>query len=140
MSSVKSNYLAWIQKAENDFLNIKNNTAVQDVPWDTVCFHAQQAAEKLLKGFLIYHAQPLVRTHDLVAWLAICAAIDSSLSSLQNDCRRLSYYAVAVRYPDEVCEPDESDGRGRHSGSRCHCGPSVVTRGCCRRIRTRGWQ
>lgn len=36
----------WVEKAEHDLLNIDNNLAASHVPWDTVCFHAQQAAEK----------------------------------------------------------------------------------------------
>lgn len=40
MSAAKSNYQAWLAKAENDFTNIENNLAATRVPWDTVCFHA----------------------------------------------------------------------------------------------------
>ena len=47
---------AWVAKAERDLLNIANNVAADETPWDTVCFHAQQAAEKLLKGFLMTEA------------------------------------------------------------------------------------
>lgn len=40
----------WLRKADNDLRNIANNLRPggtdEDVPWDTVCFHAQQAAEK----------------------------------------------------------------------------------------------
>ncbi len=36
-----------IAKAENDLLNIRNNLSAEQVPWDTVCFHAQQAAERV---------------------------------------------------------------------------------------------
>ena len=43
----------WIAKAENDLLNIRNNLSAPQVPWDTICFHAQQAAEKLLKAFVV---------------------------------------------------------------------------------------
>lgn len=42
----------WLAKAENDLLNIRNNLHASRVPWDTVCFPAQQAAEKYLKAFL----------------------------------------------------------------------------------------
>lgn len=66
MSALEQNHCAWIAKAENDLLNIRNNLAAQHVPWDTVCFHAQQAAEKLLKALLVYHGQSPSRTHDLV--------------------------------------------------------------------------
>jgi HEPN domain-containing protein len=34
----------WIAKAESDLLCIRNNLAQPEVPWDAVCFHAQQAA------------------------------------------------------------------------------------------------
>ena len=34
---------------ENDLLNVRNNLAAQEIPWDTICFHSQQAAEKYLK-------------------------------------------------------------------------------------------
>ena len=44
---------AWVQRAEHDLLNIENNLVAARVPWDTVCFHAQQSAEKYLKALLI---------------------------------------------------------------------------------------
>jgi HEPN domain-containing protein len=54
MNGPESNYAAWIAKAENDLLNVENNLLASRVPWDTVCFHAQQVAEKLLKAFLVF--------------------------------------------------------------------------------------
>jgi hypothetical protein len=51
MNGPRSNCIAWLSKAENDLLNIENNLSAARVPWDTICFHAQQAAEKLLKGW-----------------------------------------------------------------------------------------
>lgn len=111
MSSRQSNYTAWLAKAESDLLNIENNLAAGRVPWDTVCFHAQQAAEKLLKAYLVYQGHTPTRTHDLVALLARCVAIDTGLAILENDCRSLTYYAVGSRYPDDLFEPEESDAR-----------------------------
>ena len=67
MSGRESNYASRLAKAEHDLLNIQNNLSAEQIPWDTVCFHAQQAAEKCLKAFLIYHGRPFSRTHDLVA-------------------------------------------------------------------------
>ncbi len=69
MSAPEPNYRSWLAKAENDLLNIENNMRGNRVPWDTVCFHAQQAAEKLLKAFLVFHETVPPRTHDLVALL-----------------------------------------------------------------------
>ena len=47
----ESPYAAWLAKAANDYLAIQNNINAADVPWDVVCFHAQQCAEKILAGF-----------------------------------------------------------------------------------------
>lgn len=102
---------AWLAKADHDLLNIANNLAAADVPWDTVCFHAQQAAEKSLKAVLAFHGVPPPRTHDLVALLARCAEHAPGLADLETDCRTLAAFAVAARYPDDLYEPDEADGR-----------------------------
>jgi len=118
MSKAESNYRRWVQKAQNDLLNIENNLAASRTPWDTVCFHAQQAAEKILKAFLIYHHEQVPHTHDLTALLARCVEINPGLSDLEDDSRRLTYYAVSVRYPDDHYEPDEHDGRAMNGAAR----------------------
>ena len=41
----------WLAKARNDILNADNNLNSELVPYDTVCFHCQQAAEKMLKSY-----------------------------------------------------------------------------------------
>jgi len=47
----------WLAKARNDLLNADNNLKSEEIPFDTVCFHCQQAAEKLLKAYLIGNGQ-----------------------------------------------------------------------------------
>jgi HEPN domain-containing protein len=42
----------WIAKAHNDLLTVENNLNAEQIPFDTVCFHCQQAAEKFLKAKL----------------------------------------------------------------------------------------
>ncbi|MGQ0556724.1 MAG: HEPN domain-containing protein [Nitrospiraceae bacterium] len=111
MSSPESNFSAWLRKAEHDLLNIENNLAAKEIPWDTVCFHAQQVAEKVLKAFLVFHGRDLSKTHDLVALLARCVECEAGLSGLESDCRMLTSYGVAARYPDDLFEPGETDGR-----------------------------
>lgn len=111
MSVPESNFAGWVSKAEHDLLNIRNNLAARDVPWDTVCFHAQPAAEKFFKAFLIYQGRELSRTHDLVALLAQCAEIDRQLAVLETDCHKLTSFGIASRYPDDLYEPNEADAR-----------------------------
>jgi len=86
MSARRGGHQAWIAKAENDLLNIRNNLAAAEVPWDTVCFHAQQVAEKMLKAFLVANGRPASRLHDLVALLSVSAEIEPALEPLKGDC------------------------------------------------------
>ncbi len=55
----------WVEKAEHDLLNIANNLAASEIPWDTVCFHAQQCAEKYLIALLDWKQLEVPKTHDL---------------------------------------------------------------------------
>ena len=41
----------WFLKAESDLITARHMVE-SDGPYDTACFHAQQAAEKYLKGLL----------------------------------------------------------------------------------------
>ncbi len=118
MSEPESAFRRWLAKAAGDRLNIENNLRAPTVPWDTVCFHAQQAAEKALKAFLVFHDCAPPRTHDLVAVLTECARIDTTLGMLEADCQRLTYYAVGTRYPDDLYEPDEAAGRAMVAASQ----------------------
>ncbi|HUG10802.1 MAG TPA: HEPN domain-containing protein, partial [Opitutaceae bacterium] len=53
MTDPAGQFQAWAAHAEEDRLCIRNNIAASEVPWRTICFHAQHAAEKYLKAFLI---------------------------------------------------------------------------------------
>ena len=111
MSGPDSGYQFWFAKADNDILNIENNIAAESVPWDTVCFHAQQAAEKTLKGFPLYNGRTPKRTHDLVVLLTECVEVAPDLRKLEGVCQKLTYFSVGVRYPDDLYEPTEQDAR-----------------------------
>lgn len=111
MNAAESNYRAWLSKAENDLLNIENNLQAERTPWDTVCFHAQQVAEKSLKAFLVYHEQKPKRTHDLSVLVTRCAEFDDALHELEADVEPLVYHAVEARYPGVRYDPDETEGR-----------------------------
>ncbi len=110
MNVPEADHVAWLRKAANDLLNISNNLRAEQVPWDTVCFHAQQCAEKTLKAYLVFHGYQPQYTHNLVSLLASCAGMEPGLANLQDDCQLLVGYGVHVRYPDEY-EVMEDDSR-----------------------------
>ena len=101
----------WLVKADDDLLNIDNNLMAARVPWDTLCFHAQQAAEKTLKAILVHDGINPPRTHDLIALLADCVLVRPELQSLQQDCSLLNVYSVASRYPGTGIRADEAIAR-----------------------------
>ena len=117
MKKPESNHTSWVEKAEHDLLVIRNNLAADEVPWDMVCFHAQQAAEKLLKGFLVQGGRLPPRTHDLVALLGECVELQAGLEPLEDDCKLLTIYAVEPRYPDDFREPEETEARHAYEAS-----------------------
>ena len=110
MSGIDPAVAAWLRKAENDLKNIRASLQSGDPAWDTVCYHAQQAAEKSLKAFLVAHGTLPPRVHDLEELLSLCKDFDPSLDVLAGDCGLLTDYGVEVRYPD-VTEPGESEGK-----------------------------
>ncbi len=111
MSGRETDHAAWVEKAEHDLLAIDSMLAAERVPWDVVCFHAQQAAEKLLKAFLVQHGIVPTKTHDVVFLLKSCARIDSALAMLEEDCQTLAQYTADPRYPGGSYEPEEEDAR-----------------------------
>jgi HEPN domain-containing protein len=69
----------WFRKAESD-LHTAQRTLDSDGPYDTACFHAQQGAEKYLKGLLAFMEQPIPRTHNLEELQQLCVSLVSDLS------------------------------------------------------------
>ena len=106
----------WVAKAANDLLSADNNLRAKDVPFDVVCFHCQQAAEKLLKAFLVLGGHPAPRTHDLLLLLEDVLRVSPAADVLRDRLALLMPYAVEIRYPDEWFEPTVEDAReARHA-------------------------
>jgi HEPN domain-containing protein len=102
----------WAAKAQNDLLNADNNLASSNVPSDTVCFHCQQAAEKLLKAALAANGVPPPRTHILLVLMDAIAPLLPSVENLREDLVILTPYAVSARYPDDETDmPTLEDAR-----------------------------
>ncbi len=89
----------WINKAENDLRAAVQILKLQkDCPYDTVCFHSQQCAEKYLKALLILLGIDFPKTHDLTA-LLVKMPPTLNLQTLFPAASDLSPFAVDSRYP-----------------------------------------
>lgn len=80
----------------------------EDKPFDTVCFHCQQAAEKYLKGVLIYLDLPFAKTHNIEVLIDMISAKYPEIENFASAVS-LTYYAVENRYPDDCMEITEAD-------------------------------
>jgi HEPN domain-containing protein/predicted nucleotidyltransferase len=101
----------WLERADEDLLDIENNVRSEHVPWGAVCFHAQQAAEKYVKALLIQCWIRPARTHDLHELVVAARAAGYELPDLAAECAALKEYAVDVRYPEYMPIPGERAGR-----------------------------
>ena len=99
----------WVAKAANDLLNADNNLKSEIIPFDTVCFHCQQAAEKFLKAFLVGKGQPYPITHDLLLILEKILPLNGDAENLRDTLAILMPYAVEIRYPDDWYMPSKED-------------------------------
>ncbi len=89
----------WISKAENDLKNAANTLKMgEDCPTDTVCFHAQQCAEKYLKALMVWKGIPFPKTHDLSSLIVVLPKDLQNLLTGEEQ-ELLTEYATVTRYP-----------------------------------------
>ena len=109
MSDRPVNVTAWIRKAEQNLAAVALLIPSDDAPWDIVVFHAQQAAEKFLKAFLVSREQQPPKVHDLPRLLKLCVAFAPDLARFADECAFLSPLAVLSRYPGDEAESARED-------------------------------
>ena len=72
------------------------------------CYHAHQAAEKILKGFLVFHGKDIeeeFKIHNLIKLFSYCREANKDLpKELENHCYFLNKYYIETRYPGDLAE------------------------------------
>ena len=100
----------WLRRAKSNLIRAKQPKP-GGVFWEDLCFDAQQAVEKALKGLLIFYGIPFRFVHD-IAELLTC--LEQGGINLPEDVRlaaALSDYAVEARYPSPVEPVTEQEYR-----------------------------
>ena len=97
----------WLDKANSDLKNaeIILTAQVESPPLDTVCFHCQQAVEKFIKAFLVFHGKQFPFSHNLADLVTICMQVDETFATIQRKAETLTPFAVEIRYPDDFYMP-----------------------------------
>ncbi|MEG1008641.1 MAG: HEPN domain-containing protein [Clostridia bacterium] len=98
MLEEKKEYInEWIKKANKDVYaaDIMNEAGNAE---EIVCFHCEQAIEKLLKAYMIYKNEEILKTHNLNKLFLICSKYNDFFSTYIHT--NITEYAVEIRYPD----------------------------------------
>ena len=102
---------AWLQFAADDLDTAQVLLGAMPSRVRQSLFHAQQAAEKSLKAFLIWHEQPFPLTHDLAVLLRLCVSLDPGIATGVEPALDLTQFAARFRYPGEDEIPSLEEAR-----------------------------
>ncbi len=75
----------WLLKSQHDNASARKLSEGDNPYMDTAIYHCQQAAEKAIKGFLVFHDQRFEKTHDLQVLIGIATLAEPSFSDLLDD-------------------------------------------------------
>lgn len=99
----------WVHKARGDLATARRELAAIDGPnYAAVCFHAQQCAEKLMKGLLIQRGVTPPKVHDLAE---LNRLVGKACPDWRWDLAELHYLsraAVEYRCPGESADRDDA--------------------------------
>jgi HEPN domain-containing protein len=100
-------YKSWFDRAKSS-LAMSKNKFDKRICYEDLCFQAQQAVEKALKGLLIFHNIEPEKTHNLVSLIKelskyITVPKEISETFILND------YAVQTRYPGHYTSVSEEE-------------------------------
>jgi len=78
--------------------------------YENVGFHAQQAAEKFIKAFLVRHQIEFPKTHDIVLLRQLVTRVDPELAKKLLAVDALTPYGVEFRYPGDLPSVSREEG------------------------------
>jgi HEPN domain-containing protein len=109
---------AWLERARQDLRATEVDLGASPPLLGDAAFHCQQAVEKALKAFLTRHVHPFRATHDIGELALACMEHELALESLLRESAPLTEYALRLRYPGEVFEPERREVEDAYSLAR----------------------
>jgi HEPN domain-containing protein len=97
----------WLRYARSD-LELAGIIRPDEVLFEGLCFHAQQAAEKALKAVLVTMCIPPPKTHNIRILLDLLSQ-EIIVPQEIEDSASLTDYAVTSRYPGDFEPVDEDE-------------------------------
>jgi HEPN domain-containing protein len=103
-----SNPQDWVDKADEDYEIAKLLLRRKRLYTYGITFHAQQCAEKYLKGLLVKQGVTPPKIHDLVTLNDLCLQAGIIMPIDEDNLSLLTNYAAQTRYPGDDPTPDEA--------------------------------
>ena len=93
----------WVRFADMDVLSANHLNEIQHPkPLEIICYHCQQAAEKMLKALVIAYDGELQKTHDLGLLTDELSEFVTFPEDILDSADALTPYGVKIRYPQEL--------------------------------------
>jgi HEPN domain-containing protein len=99
----------WLSRASGNLLRAK--AMAPGFYLEDLCFDAQQAAEKAIKGVLIARGIAFPYVHDLARLLDLLEQAGEEVPPSVADADRLTRFAFATRYPGAAAPVTEEEYR-----------------------------
>ena len=99
----------WLIKSQHDIGSACRLMDGEEPYLDTAVYHCQQAVEKAMKAFLTYHDIVFEKTHNLTVLLELSLPVEPTFEQWREVADKLTPYAVQLRYPDDVLEPEQHE-------------------------------
>ncbi|MGI9951455.1 HEPN domain-containing protein [Moorellaceae bacterium AZ2] len=102
----------WLERARSNLARARMGRQSEDILYEDLCFDAQQAAEKALKGLLLYLHLDYPRTHSIGHLLSVLERRGKvAVPPHIREAVTLTDYAVTTRYPGDWDPVDEEEYR-----------------------------
>jgi len=95
-------YEEWIKRAKSS-LELAQSKIIKHIYYEDLCYQAQQAVEKSLKGLLIYFGAEPEFTHNIEILLNGLKKFTGIPEDIK-EAAKMTIYAVQTRYPGEYDE------------------------------------
>lgn len=100
----------WLRRAKSNLSRAELGRQKEDILYEDLCFDAQQAVEKTLKGLMAYLKIKIPRTHSIGYLLkTIDQSKKAKVPKSLKEAVVLTDYAVTTRYPGDwepLCNQD----------------------------------
>ncbi len=101
MEQNKNLAIKWIKRAESSLAKSKIGVNIENILLEDLCFDAQQATEKALKGLLAFSNISIPKTHSISFLIKTLEDGGVPIPTSIIDSVTLTSYAVETRYPGD---------------------------------------